>query len=362
MRRIKNIKPKDMKRKPINTTLLAAVTVLAFCAVSCDEFPPVNYDDPEPYEVYSDEDFSDCTYVTIKELKDMYNNSPVNIPDNIYIKAQVISSDQSGNLYRTMYIQDESGAIELKMGTRNLYNDYKLGQWIYVKCRDLTLGDYNGMVGLGYRSHDPEYETAYIENQYLIDTHVFRGEMDDPVEPLLLESDEDVMNEANFGKYVTIKGLTYSNKLFVILYYDPDGDHQDYQGNCLFLDEEGGERYGNYGIDTWAISENAFQALLDDPEFDFNGYLEDNGIDKSRFVAPYSYTISQYFQTSAKMGGMDLQIRTSGYARFADTKIDQRILDDATFNATGILTYYNSGREPNYQFTLLDLGGIEIPE
>ena len=157
-----------MKRKSINTTLLAAVTLLAFCAVSCDEFPPVKYDDPEPYEVYTDEDFSDCTLVTVKELKDMYKSSPVNITDNIYIKAQVISSDQSGNLYRTMYLQDATAGIELKIGTRNLYNDYKLGQWVYVKLRDLTLGDYNGMVGIGYRSHDPEYETAYIENQYII--------------------------------------------------------------------------------------------------------------------------------------------------------------------------------------------------
>ena len=102
--------------------------------------------------------------------------------------------------------------------------------------------------------------------------------------------------------------------------------------------------------------------MLDDPEFDFNGYLEDNDIDKSRFVAPYSYTISQYFQTSPEMGGMDLQIRTSGYARFADTEIDSRILAGEPFDATGILTYYNSGSEPNYQFTLLDLSGIVIPE
>ena len=307
-----------MKRKSINTILLAAVTLLAFCAVSCDEFPPVKYDDPEPYEVYTDEDFSDCTLVTVKELKDMYKSSPVNITDNIYIKAQVISSDQSGNLYRTMYLQDATAGIELKIGTRNLYNDYKLGQWVYVKLKDLTLGDYNGMVGIGYRSHDPEYETAYIENQYIIDTHIFRGAMDEPVEPLLLESDEDIRDEGNFGKYVTIKGLTYSDKLFVILYYDPDGDHQDYQGNCVFLDEESGEQgYGNYGIDTWAISENAFQAMLDDPEFDFNGFPD---VDKSRFTGPYSYTVSQYFRTSAQMGGI------------------------------------------NYQFTLLDLGGIEIPE
>lgn len=348
----------------MNRMKYIAIPVLAaMLAVSCDEFPPVNYDEPQPYKVYTDEDFAGSRLVTVRELKAMYNSSPVNIDENIYIKAQVISSDQSGNLYRTMYIQDATGAIELKMGTRNLYNDYKLGQWLYVKCQDLTLGDYNGMVGIGYRSHDPKYETAYIENQYIIDTHIFRGETDDPVAPLELTSDSQVKDKANFGRYVTLKGLTYQNLIFVILYYDPDGDHQDYQGNCLFLDEEGGaEGYGNYGIDTWAVSENAFQSLLDDPEFDFNGYLPANGIDKSRFTAPYSYTISQYFKTSQEMGGMDLQIRTSGYARFADTQIDQRILDGAAFNATGILTYYNSGSEPNYQFTLLDLGGIEIPE
>lgn len=337
--------------------LLAAVVP---ALVSCDEFPPVSYDDPDPYYVYGDEDFADCTLVTVAELKDMYKNSPVNIEDNIYIKAQVISSDQSGNLYRTMYIQDETAGIELKMGTRNLYNDYKLGQWIFVRCKDLTLGNYNGMIGLGYRSHDPEYETAYIENQYIIDTHIFRGEIEEPVEPLELVSDADVRNKANFGKYVSIKGLKYSNLIFVILYYDPDGNHQDYQNNCVFLDEDSGkEGYWNYGINTWAISENAFQKLLDDPTFNFNGYPE---VDKSKFKGPYSYTVSQYFTTSESMGGMDIQIRTSGYARFADTKIDQRILDGAAFNATGILTYYNSGSEPNYQFTLLDLEGIEIPE
>ena len=337
-----------------------AVAVLALMAVSCDEFPPVNYDDPQPYKVYGDADFADSRLVTIAELKEMYRTSPVDISEDIYIKAQVVSSDQSGNLYRTMYIQDASGAIELKMGTRNLYNDYKLGQWIYVRCQDLTLGDYNGMVGLGYHSHDPKYETAYIENQYIIDTHIFRGETDDPVAPLELTSDSQVKDKANFGRYVTLKGLTYQNLIFVILYYDPDGDHQDYQGNCVFLDEESGAAgYGNYGIDTWAISKNAFQALLDDPQFDFNGFDE---VDKSRFAGPYSYTVSQYFRTSPEMGGMDLQIRTSGYARFADTQIDQRILDGEPFNATGILTYYNSGSEPNYQFTLLDLGGIVIPE
>ena len=83
----------------------------------------------------------------------------------------MISEDRSGNVYKSLYIQDETGGIELKLGKNGLYNDYKLGQWVYVKCSGLTLGAYNGMVQLGWESNDSKYETSYIEVQYIIDTY-----------------------------------------------------------------------------------------------------------------------------------------------------------------------------------------------
>ena len=65
-----------------------------------------------------------------------------------------------------------------------------------------------------------------------------------------------------------------------------------------------------------------------------------------------AYAVSQYF----KMGGTDVQIRTSGYARFADTQIDKEILDGKTkINVKGILTVYQG----QSQFTLIDIGGVE---
>lgn len=335
--------------------ILLALAVIAspMMMTSCDEFPPVKYDNPDPYTKYTDADFPGVTFTDIADLKAKFTGEPVEFTEDIYIKAQVVSSDQSGNLYRTMYIQDATGGIELKMGTRNLYNDYKLGQWIYVNCNGLTLGNYYGMVGLGYKSNDPEYQTAYIDNQYIIDTHIFRGELDDPVEPIVL-GPEDFTKAENFGRYVQIDGLTYANAIFVILYYDPDGDHQDYANNCVFLDEEKGD---NYGINTWAISENGFQKLLDDETFDFNGGLTME--EKAKFVAPYSYTVSQYFNVEGS--STQLQIRTSGYARFADTEISPEILGGTTFSAKGILSFYQKKQDdPNYQFTLIDLNGIEV--
>ena len=56
------------------------------------------------------------------------------------------------------------------------------------------------------------------------------------------------------------------------------------------------------------------------------------------------------------MGSTDVQVRTSGYAKFADTQIDQKILDGATVNMKGIITVYKNA----VQFTLIDLNGVEI--
>jgi hypothetical protein len=57
------------------------------------------------------------------------------------------------------------------------------------------------------------------------------------------------------------------------------------------------------------------------------------------------------------MGDTEVQVRTSGYARFADTQIDPAVLDGtATLDITGILSTYNGA----IQFTLLDLDGVRV--
>ena len=58
-----------------------------------------------------------------------------------------------------------------------------------------------------------------------------------------------------------------------------------------------------------------------------------------------------------KLGSTDIQIRTSGYAKFADEKIDSDILNGtATIDVTGILTIYSGSA----QFTLVDEPSISV--
>ena len=99
------------------------------------------------------------------------------------------------------------------------------------------------------------------------------------------------------------------------------------------------------------------------PEFarKFKNYLEEKevGYKETRdngevyyHIGSMAYSVSQYFT----MGSKGVQVRSSGYARFADTKIPAEVLDGKeTVTLTGILTKYKG----EAQFTLIDLDGVK---
>jgi hypothetical protein len=146
--------------------LLSAVLAIV---VSCEEFQPVftgQYPDPQEQYIYTDADFDEFT--SIADVKAMYaanGSKPYLVREKCVIKGQVTTSDQVGNLYKTLYIQDETAGIEIKIGKNGLYNEYKLGQWIYVDCAGLTVGDYNGMINIGYAfaNHNSFKRCAFIK-------------------------------------------------------------------------------------------------------------------------------------------------------------------------------------------------------
>ena len=336
--------------KKIYTVFLAAAALFA----GCEEFQPVftgKYPDPQEQYIYTDADFGEFT--SIADVKAMYaanGDKPYVVDKECVIKGQVTTSDQVGNLYKSLYIQDETAGIEIKIGKNGLYNEYKLGQWLYIDCSGLTVGDYNGMINIGYEDPTREYETGYLEHAYIIDQHVFKGEYADPVEPVVI-TEADLHKKVNLGRLVTIKDLKYDDHIFILAYVDPNGNRKDYNTNGIFIDEEGPD---NYGVTTWACSEQKWKEYLLAGNFDS---VEAAGTTVGQLlrttgIGSMAYSVSQYF----KMGKTDVQVRTSGYARFADTEIPQDVLDGkATVSFTGILTEYKGAA----QFTLIDLDGVK---
>ncbi len=99
---------------------------------------------------------------TVAQLKALYKNGATTIKDNVVVKAVMASDDSKGNLYKTCFIQDETGGIELKFAMGNLSTLYPQGSKVLLLAKGLTLGKYGDQIGLGYRSLEPRYETAFL--------------------------------------------------------------------------------------------------------------------------------------------------------------------------------------------------------
>lgn len=336
---------------------------------SCEEWDQVftgDYGEADVYEPVTLE-----TNKTIKALKDMYVSGGVKIEEDIIIGGQVVSEDKSGNIYKSIYIQDETGGIEVKIGKTGLYNDYKLGQWVYVKCSGMKLGDYNGMKQIGLDDPTGDYETSYIEETYFIANHIYRGEMADPLEPKEV-SVANLTSSENLGCYVRLKNVTYGSienpygEIFCLVYLDSDKDKK-VNTNRIFLSGTG-QNYSkvddpSWGITTWAMSKQGFLNYLNAGTFDkgwvndYSRQVSDPEVKATLQENASAYSVSQYFtMTDASSGAQkEVQVRTSGYARFADYEIDPDIRGvngtKKAITLTGILTVYSGAA----QFTLIDL-------
>lgn len=350
----------------------AALMALNSCQALKEEFQPVftgDYDKPEV-----DQPVEMTPTHTIGELAAMYQTGhPWTIDQNIIVSGIVSTTDRYGNFYKSFYIQDETGGMEIKLGKNGLYNDYLPGQRIYVDCRDLELGMYgyksgygNGMVQIGFKDPSGDYETSYLESSLLIDTHVFKGKVEGEVEPIVIDAADlptssDTQSTNHYvGKLVTIKNLYYGwydtkykdmNEAFALLYLDSNKDKKA-SSNRIFVSGE------NTGITTWAMSEEKMDSYLQSGMWDdvnignANDYNYGKVGDYRDKLHPISgegyygiernaYSVSQYFSTAQGGNGTCVQIRTSGYCRFADTEIDPAVLaGEKSINVTGILTLY----------------------
>lgn len=357
--------------------IFSALLALVSCTSLKEEFEPVfTLKYPEPAKV-APADMKANT--TIAELASMYTISkPWEMDKNIIISGVVSTTDRPGNFYKSLYIQDETGGIELKFGKNGLYNDYLPGQRIFVKCKGLTLGMYGyksgnyggyGMVQIGFTDPTGEYETSYLENQLLIDTHIFKGEVGTEVVPEVITENqlpgkEDTQKDNRYiGRLVTLKGLKYANEAFVLLYLDSNKDKKAPE-NRVFLSSSNVESDPTCGITTWAMSKTKMTEYLTSGRWDAfrvgsgNTYTGETLADFKEDgtyprVEKAAYSVSQYF----KMGSKEIQVRTSGYCRFSDVEIPESVLSGrATVDITGILTLYQG----SIQFTVNSIEDIVI--
>lgn len=386
----------------LKSLALAAAALLAFA--SCQEFQPVgyggHYTNADPAYIYSDKDFSN--FVSVKEIKALYTTKgkPIDIKGDKIMKVQVISNDESGNIYKDLYVQDATvanpsslagEALCIKVGKGSMYADYKFGQTLYINCDGLTLGQYDGSLGLGLKGYTTDiegktnktYETSYIELYDIIDSHIFKGAVDElpTPKPLTITAAEvAAVTECHHplnGKLVKVVDMSYADQIFGILncFTEVDADR-------IFLSNTESDRttpiYNSvsYGLKNISWSKNGSKAFFDSLcEHDILRYVPEHDV----YMGSLTYSGGQYkdkvypLQASSgtslyfTMAGstQPIILRTSGYAKFADTPINLNKGDKVTVECA-IFTYYNSkiGQSyekdnRQYQLTLLDIKDLK---
>jgi len=117
--------------------------------------------------------------MTLAQFNKFYNDSVAPphsgfamINQDIIIKGTVAANDAGGNIYKTIYIQDNTGGVDIALDQSYLYNSYVLGQQVYVKCKGLYLGSYGGLIELGYNNAGAigRIPSALIKNYLFLDS------------------------------------------------------------------------------------------------------------------------------------------------------------------------------------------------
>ena len=95
------------------------------------------------------------------------------IHQDFIIEGVVCGNDESGNIYKNLYIQDSTGGIDIAIDQSGLYTKYRIGQKILVKCKGLYLGNYGTVPELGYVSHAQGGDVIGRIEPVLLATHLF---------------------------------------------------------------------------------------------------------------------------------------------------------------------------------------------
>ena len=196
---------------------LSLMLLLVFTAACSDEF------DQPPMVVPTAEHTPN---MTIAEFKAKYWQDVVNyidtVKEDIVIHGWVTSSDESGNIYKSLYIADESGAgINISINQNSLFNNYRIGQEVVLPLKDYFVGKYNGQQQLGYPQFYEKgqvWEATFLP-QAMWESLVELNGLPDPskVEPMEVsisdfqgKTDRETLLKYQ-GKLVRITGVTFQD-------------------------------------------------------------------------------------------------------------------------------------------------------
>jgi len=128
-----------------------------------------------------------------------------------YIRAVVVSSDEGGNYFKSMVIQDATGGVELELDMPGLYNAYPVGQKIVLVCNGLVIGDYNNLPQIGWIYNGTQVGRI---NALFIDKYIIKDGLPSlkNLPKILTNNDIDFSGHNDINKLVRLEGVTFQEE------------------------------------------------------------------------------------------------------------------------------------------------------
>ncbi len=381
----------------------SALALLCVSMTSCYE----KFEAPAEKPVYGVEDFDGMEKLTILQVKelfyDVHTTGSAGVGKNLtldeafwqgkgmagrkhYISGKVISSDTEGNVYKTLYIQDETAAIEIKLGKTNITNEMRPGKRVYVIIDDLCIGSYRYMLSLGLSPSADDiakkYANSNMDLQEIIDEHVFVGEMEGlTAADTLVVKEGSELDDYDLGRLVRFSRMTSTYGKYSGPHGEGYSNSDVYPSYLESKDDETGETiYNNYTyqqvMDAWKAyyeAEAAYEQALKEYAVEVENYYKElesnpsavmptapNMPIKPRYDEPstveyptwaFNNGLQRYYGSALFLLGEEEYpyiVRTSGYAKFAGRELTP---DGQDIQLTAIYCKYcsSSGGYVKYQ-------------
>ena len=148
----------------------------------------------------------------IKAIKSAFEQSGEEIytffeKDNSIVEGYVISSDEAGNFYKTLIIQDNfenpSTGIEIMIDQKALFTKYNFGRKVFINLAGLTITNEEGKYKLGYLSKNK----IDVIPASKIDNYIIRTTETMDIIPMKMEIDE--FSKEKIGTYVQIENIQF---------------------------------------------------------------------------------------------------------------------------------------------------------
>jgi len=171
----------------------------------------VDNDFDEPQNTLS---IDDKNVKSISDVLALFDGDPILLDNDvlggtsIYVKASVTADDASGNLFKIVVFEDESGALSIIPDRNELNAEFPVGKVIYVKLNGLTLAKNNGLPQLGYGLDDGELQRI---PDVLVNDFLFASAETNEITPLPLTLGEfQASPDSYLNKLVTFSNVEFS--------------------------------------------------------------------------------------------------------------------------------------------------------